>query len=61
MEENQCCCSHKKKERSEKEYKDLIKGMYNYDEILKNIADNLNKIAQTFQEADEEIKRNLIK
>lgn len=24
MEEGKCCCSHKKKERSEKEYKDLI-------------------------------------
>ncbi|WP_291647942.1 WXG100 family type VII secretion target [Clostridium sp.] len=45
----------------QKEYNDLIKGMYNYDEILRMIADDLNKIAQSFREADEEIKRNLMK
>jgi WXG100 family type VII secretion target len=49
------------KKAFEKEYNDLIKGMYNYDEILRMIADDLNKIAQSFQEVDEEIKRNLMK
>ena len=47
------------KKAFEKEYNDLVKGMYNYDEILRMIADDLNKVAESFQEVDEEIKRNL--
>jgi WXG100 family type VII secretion target len=49
------------KKAFEREYNDLTKEMYNYDEVLRSIADDLNKIAESFQEVDEEIKRNLMK
>ena len=45
MEENQCCCSHKKKERSEKEYKDLIHRLNRIEGQIRGIKGMVEKDA----------------
>lgn len=44
-----------------REYNELTKDMYNYDEMLRMIASELEQIATSFEEVDNEIKRSLMK
>ncbi|MBB6716640.1 WXG100 family type VII secretion target [Clostridium gasigenes] len=43
------------------EYNDLTKGMYNYDEMLRIIADDINRIGESFKEVDNELKKSILK
>ncbi len=45
MEENQCCCSHKKKERSESEYKDLVHRLNRIEGQIRGIKGMVEKDA----------------
>ena len=51
----------KSKKAFENEYRDLVKSMYNYDEMLREMAKELDGICESFREADDNIARNLSK
>ena len=43
MEEEKCCCHHKTKERSEKEYKDLIQRLNRIEGQIRGIKGMVEK------------------